>query len=110
MTPKRIQLSRRKGWRKPEGCIVVSRPSKWGNPFTVADYRESADSLPNADDEREWLVDNHRWWLRHTQEGKRIADAARIELRGHDLACWCKPGTPCHADVLLEIANAEPPA
>lgn len=30
------------------------------------------------------------------------------ELRGKNLACWCKPGKPCHADVLLEIANAEP--
>lgn len=29
----------------------------------------------------------------------------RHELRGKDLACWCKPGAPCHADVLLEIAN-----
>ncbi len=28
------------------------------------------------------------------------------ELRGKDLACWCKPDQPCHADVLLEIANA----
>lgn len=28
------------------------------------------------------------------------------ELRGRDLACWCPPGSPCHADVLLELANA----
>lgn len=27
------------------------------------------------------------------------------ELRGKNLACWCKPGAPCHADVLLELAN-----
>lgn len=27
------------------------------------------------------------------------------ELRGKNLACWCKPGTPCHADVLLRLAN-----
>jgi hypothetical protein len=33
--PERIQLRRTKGWRKPEGAIVVSRPSKWGNPFRV---------------------------------------------------------------------------
>lgn len=26
-------------------------------------------------------------------------------LRGKNLACFCKPGTPCHADVLLEMAN-----
>ncbi|WP_425065571.1 DUF4326 domain-containing protein [Reyranella sp.] len=29
----------------------------------------------------------------------------RKALRGKNLACWCKPGSPCHADVLLEIAN-----
>lgn len=29
----------------------------------------------------------------------------RAELRGHDLACWCALGQPCHADVLLELAN-----
>jgi hypothetical protein len=34
------------------------------------------------------------------------ADARRV-LRGKNLACWCKPGEPCHADVLLEIANRE---
>ena len=27
-------------------------------------------------------------------------------LAGYDLACWCPPGHPCHADALLEIANA----
>lgn len=27
--PSRIQLRRTKGWRKPEGAIVVARPSKW---------------------------------------------------------------------------------
>lgn len=32
-------------------------------------------------------------------------DDVRRELAGRDLACWCKPGDPCHADVLLEIAN-----
>lgn len=23
-------------------------------------------------------------------------------LEGKDLACWCKPGEPCHADIILE--------
>ena len=31
------------------------------------------------------------------------------ELRGKDLACWCKEGEPCHADVLLELANPPDP-
>ena len=43
------------------------------------------------------LIDNHRdpWG----------ADRIRNELAGSDLACWCPLGQPCHADVLLEIAN-----
>lgn len=36
MTPKRIQLRRTRGWRKPPGAIIVARPSKWGNPWSVA--------------------------------------------------------------------------
>lgn len=27
-------------------------------------------------------------------------------LRGKNLACWCALDQPCHADVLLEVANA----
>jgi hypothetical protein len=33
------------------------------------------------------------------------AAALRRDLAGHDLACWCPLDQPCHADVLLEIAN-----
>lgn len=33
-------------------------------------------------------------------------DEVREELRGKDLACWCPLDQPCHADVLLELANA----
>lgn len=37
-----------------------------------------------------------------------VADAV-AELAGRDLACWCRPDQPCHADVLLELANGGPP-
>ena len=30
---------------------------------------------------------------------------AFASLRGHDLACWCPLDSPCHADVLLPLAN-----
>ena len=30
----------------------------------------------------------------------------RQTLRNKNVACWCKPGEPCHADVLLDLANA----
>lgn len=118
--PKRIQLKRTKGWRKPPGAIVVARPTKYGNPFKV---------------ERVW--DNQFGWqeravglgiatLWSLVPGMGTVDAVALfrlhvgplglcelepsdlaELRGHDLACWCPlVGQPCHADVLLELANA----
>lgn len=33
-------------------------------------------------------------------------DEVRQALAGRDLACWCPLDQPCHADVLLAIANA----
>lgn len=88
--PKRIQLSRKKGWRKPEGAVVVARPTKWGNPFSIAEYG------------RELAVKNYR--MRVT--GLISIGAVDLSLlRGKDLCCWCPLDQPCHADVLLELAN-----
>jgi hypothetical protein len=47
-----------------------------------------------------------RAWIEQTKPGQQLAVDAARELRGKNLACWCNPGDPCHADVLLEIANA----
>ncbi|OWU83832.1 hypothetical protein ATO6_15495 [Oceanicola sp. 22II-s10i] len=111
--PRRIQLSRRKGWRKPEGAVVVARPTAFGNPFTVAAARDAGWGGTDADLQRQ-CVEAFRQWLNGSEadwQGPE-SDAARVELlrrlrelRGHDLACWCAPGAPCHADVLIEMAN-----
>jgi len=95
MKPHRVQLSRAKGWRKPEGVIIVSRPSKWGNP-----YKPSADTAPA----RAVAVAKYRADL---VKGKLRVTAAdvRRELRGKHLACWCSLDGPCHAEVLIEVAN-----
>jgi len=50
-------------------------------------------------------VEAFRTWLGTTLEGQAVTNEARRKLVGLNLACWCKPGTPCHADVLLQIAN-----
>jgi hypothetical protein len=50
------------------------------------------------------VVELFRAWI-HAPEQAGVRQRVRRELRGLDLACWCKPGWPCHADVLLEIAN-----
>ncbi len=96
--PKRIQLRRTKGWRKPEGAVVVARPSPWGNPWKVGD---PAPWKPDEPMDRAGAVGVYRYMV-DTAEGRRVI---RAELTGRDLACWCPLDEPCHADVLLGIAN-----
>ncbi|SKU74823.1 Uncharacterised protein [Mycobacteroides abscessus subsp. massiliense] len=98
--PERIQLRRTKGWRKPEGAILVSRPSKWGNPFRADGDRSQAVSLFREMLDRAPLGDGT--WGR---DGESVFETIRRELAGRDLVCWCPLDQPCHADVLLEIAN-----
>jgi len=76
----------------PHEAIYVGRPSKWGNPFimrvyTESQYREAVSYFRSYAIERLLTEPD---WLK--------------ELRGRDLVCWCTP-KPCHADVLLELAN-----
>jgi len=111
--PKRIQLSRNKGWSKPEGAIVVSRPSKWGNPFRVQRCEKSGLWLVVNTGTRELFLSTHskEVAIQHAVNAHAMhiddesVEAIRAELSGRDLACWCKLGTPCHADTLLELAN-----
>ena len=85
MKPKRIQLSRKKGFKLPPNTVVVSRPSRWGNPFRVGIDGTAAECVELY--RANWPQD-------------------AVLLRGKNLACWCKLGEPCHADALLEIANS----
>ena len=126
MTPKRIQRKRTKGWRMPEGAVYVGRGSKYGNPYRVGEgYVIIPDGPYGANQQRQVLpditprlaVDLYRLWLSymHTQDIPRDRPTpAEIEaLRGKNLACWCPvvdengDPVPCHADVLLELANKE---
>ncbi len=89
--PVRLRLSRAKGWRLPEGAVVVSRPSKWGNPYRATSPKHRAEAVDL----------HHRWIL-----GRSELLADMHELAGRDLACWCPLDGTCHADTLLELANA----
>jgi uncharacterized protein DUF4326 len=95
--PIRIQLRRTKGWRKPEDAVVVARPSRWGNPHRPA--------APTVEEHRA-IVEAYRHDLLNGDLAF-TTDDVRRELAGRDLACWCRPELPCHADVLLEVANAD---
>lgn len=98
--PKRVQRSRAKGWRMPEDAVYVGRPTKWGNPFRIA---QPSDRAPAVDKFRRWLAGEDGLGP-PAAEGRRLA-AAVGALRGKDLVCWCPLDQPCHADVLLELAN-----
>lgn len=99
--PERIQRKRTKGWRIPPNTVYVGRPSKWGNPYSARSFGSPYERLmPETEAQyRQWAVDYYRSRLGS------IAPRLR-ELRGKNLACWCRLDQPCHADVLLEIANA----
>ena len=99
--PKRLQRKRVRGWRMPRGAVYVGRPTKWGNPFRIGEPFPYSHSAPLT---RQESVEVFRSYLTNGLLGIRIEDVQQ-ELRGKDLVCWCPLGLPCHADVLLEIAN-----
>lgn len=121
LSPSRVQRQRTKGWKMPSNTVYVGRPTWFGNPFTPdkfwdAGYSGSLDTARAACAQayREWLSGEpftHDW--RHPSHFKEWLDGCRAgriarfdELRGKNLACWCTLDQPCHADVLLELANA----
>lgn len=86
----------------PEGAVYVGRPTRWGNPFDYEQHQQG----------RRWAAGEYRIWLNgHMRlnsvepEQRRFIRENIAILRGKDLACWCPPDQPCHADVLLELAN-----
>lgn len=125
MSPQRIQRQRTPGWRMPEGVVYVGRPTIWGNPYSTDEFRrqfiEAAKAIgtaPPTDREvrdlaveafrsdLEYGPDSHWWWLGpHTHMIRLKGSLQDGDLTGHDLACWCPLDQPCHADVLLAVAN-----
>ena len=91
----RVLNKRKGGDRIPAGAILVDRTTKWGNPYRVG-----------KDGTREQVI--------HLYELTLIASHVDLsELRGKDLVCWCHSWNGqgpnpqyCHADILLELANA----
>lgn len=117
----RVQLSRRAGWRMPPNTVSVARPGRFGNPYVVARVAASQlwDPVTSTWSER-WELRHRHWPLSAVFPTRAAAIAVAIskfrevvapilpidELRGKNLACWCPLDQPCHADVLLELANA----
>ena len=92
--PKRIQRKRTKGWRMPDGAVYVGRPTKWGNRYRVGRDGDADRCVSRYLAE----ISGNIWTFPAPKHIK-------AELRGKDLVCWCPLDQPCHADVLLELAN-----
>ena len=82
----------------PADAAYVGRPTKWGNPFLVNDPLLPQGSSKTT--KHQMVVKEYR---RYLLENEKLMSQLS-ELKGKDLACWCSP-LPCHADVLLELAN-----
>jgi hypothetical protein len=97
--PQRIQRKRTKGWKMPPNTVYVGRPTKWGNPYVPDVYDERGRRECVSEYRKHFWRQNGRWHFD-------ISELDITELRGKDLACWCPLDQPCHADILLEIANS----
>ncbi len=115
MTPVRLQLSRRKGFDLQEtsratnglDAVSVARPSKWGNPFTFAEVLAAGEAKTQAE-ARAVAIGRFRAWIESgpADDPRRTAILADLaSLKGRNLACWCSLDGPCHAAILLDLAN-----
>jgi hypothetical protein len=110
VNPKRVQRKRVKGWRMPDGAVYVGRPTRWGNPNALRGSRYVDDIYGeehycDVGEARGVAVRLFREHLLFDHLSITVEDV-KAELRGRDLACWCPlDDQPCHADVLLDIAN-----
>lgn len=101
--PRRIQRRRTRGWRMPLGAVYVGRPGRFGNPWRIGDQhpwyarpiRDAAEAVALY---RDTIARSGHQWRAEV----------RRDLGGRHLVCWCPPDQPCHADVLLTIANSDP--
>ena len=121
--PKPIQRRRAKGWRLPPGAVCVTRETAWGNPFRVGHRYHFRGEIIIEDPQtgspgfRVESAEQAVALFRPYAELRNMLDPEWLApLRGKDLACWCPLSThstnnlqshrtPCHRDVLLEIAN-----
>ena len=115
--PQRMQLSRKAGFNLQAASKAlnglpakrITRPGPWGNPFTIEETADKYGLEPGAAQAKAVALCGD--WLRGKLDPKLSPGdppsraVIRQELAGHNLACWCKPGTACHADVLIDLAN-----
>ena len=117
MRPQRIKLERRKGFdlqalsHSLNGLPAkpVTRPGRWGNPFVISEVAEQYGLEPGEAQRK--AIEMYGLWVAGRLDPKLSPgpppDRAAIiaDLGGKNLACWCRIGEPCHADILIGLAN-----
>lgn len=109
--PVRVQRRRVKGWRLPPNTVCVDRSTRFGNPFRVTYDRVNRWCVVTT--EKRWYCSSERvarrfsvWKFRRWASNPNSTVRHHMdELRGKNVACFCRLDRPCHGDVLLEIAN-----
>lgn len=104
MTPQRVQLSRKKGWKMPPNTIKVDRSTQWGNPFVTGRHGTRAECVRLFDFMLGGLICLSSGNAEAQQAYIEMAHRDRSILSGKNLACWCPLDAPCHADSLLMLA------
>ena len=98
----------------PENTVKVDRTTKWGNPFKVGEDGTASEcvdlycALLSG-----YLCLTSKASIELQRKSAAVVVAYREELRGKNLACWCRiishgAYCPCHADVLISLANDIP--
>lgn len=101
--PKRVQRTR--GTNEAGDVVDVGPGTKWANPIKKQDVDALVSSEPDiaaAVKARGWKAGAVILYRDHLLE----ANLDPTELQGKDLSCTCKLTDPCHADLLIELANA----
>lgn len=108
--PKRIRLSRARGFKLPESAINVARPSQFGNPFKVGRDGTRAEVVSKFAMLAAGYVDvSGRVTVDEQLIVYDLMAKAPTLIGKHDVACWCSlDGKPCHGDIWLHLAAGKP--
>ena len=120
--PVRVQRKRSKGWKMPPNTVYVGRGTKWGNPYKVVEnmvYEKDGEwelkiTCINDEEAKRACIELYTEYLLPYKHGNdldlfffSVGNYEQIvnELKGKNLACFCPLSEPCHADILLRLAN-----
>ena len=98
LAPKVPKVYNKRHYDVPKDAVYIGRPTKWGNPYSHLEGQSLAEYKVAT---REEAVERFEQYLLSHPE---LLEAAKKELRGKDVVCWCAPKS-CHGHILVKYAN-----